>query len=188
MVIDTHWFTTIEHIVSSHEHLSGRVSTGVCQTADELDFMLFRKFLADAIAQIDRRVVILACGGLSQKFWPLREFRDHEAADPDLHLSSPEAAAADRQVLDWMLSGNHSAILEFLAEFRQHAPERYFGHYQPWLAPAKLTFGSTSRCIGPGLPTKWEIARDSGRMLSRLCLRLLLQVAPLSGPAYLVTR
>ncbi len=195
VVIDTHWFTTIEHIVASHEHRHGLytseelprgmsqmpydfhgdpelaevwagmaddrddtwitaiddpylpvhyptlnllpflqgdekwVSAGVCQTADAEDFMLFGKLLADAIAQVDRRVVILASGGLSHRFWPLREFRDHEAANPDLHLRSPEAAAADRNVIAKMLAGDHGGILDFVPEFNQHSPEGYFGHY-----------------------------------------------------------
>jgi len=195
VVIDTHWFTTIEHIVASHDRRHGLytseelprgmsqmpydmagdaelavawesqaegrtdtwitasddpylpvhyptinllpflqgdekwVSAGVCQTADEIDFLLFGKLLADAIAGLDRRVVILASGGLSHKFWPLREFRDHEAANPDLHLSSPEAAAADRHVISMMLAGDHAGVLDFVPEFRAHAPEGYFGHY-----------------------------------------------------------
>lgn len=195
VVIDTHWFTTIEHIVASHDRRQGRftsdelprgmrqvpydmpgdpelgetwagtadgrtdtwitavddpylpvhyptinllpflqrderwVSAGVCQTADELDFLLFGQLLADAVAQLDRRVVVLASGGLSHRFWPLREFRDHEAADPELHLRTPQAAAADRKVIEWMLAGDHRSILDFLPEFRPHAPEGFFGHY-----------------------------------------------------------
>jgi aromatic ring-opening dioxygenase catalytic subunit (LigB family) len=195
VVIDTHWFTTIEHIVASHGRRHGLytseelprgmaqmpydfpgdpelaaawesaaegvedtwvtaiddpylpvhyptinllpflqgdenwISAGVCQTADEHDFMLFGQLLAQAIEHLDRRVVILASGGLSHRFWPLREFRNHEGADPDLHLSSPEAAAADRTVIAKMLSGDHSGILDFLPEFRRHAPEGFFGHY-----------------------------------------------------------
>ncbi len=195
VVIDTHWFTTIEFIVASHVRRQGVytseelprgmsqmaydmhgdpelaeaweatatdredtwitaindpylpvhyptinllpflqgdekwVSAGVCQTADEHDFMLFGQLLADAISKLDRRVVILASGGLSHRFWPLREFRDHEAADPDLHLRTPAAAAADRKVIDHMIAGEHAAIVKFLPEFRKHAPEGYFGHY-----------------------------------------------------------
>ena len=195
VVIDTHWFTTIEHIVASHDHRTGLytseelprgmcqmpydyagdpelanawaalgddrddtwitaiddpylpvhyptlnllpflqgdekwVSAGVCQTADEFDFMLFGELLAQAIEELDRRVVILASGGLSHSFWPLRQFRDHEAANPDLHLRTPQAAAADRNVIAKMLSGDHGGMLDFLPEFRRHAPEGYFGHY-----------------------------------------------------------
>lgn len=195
VVIDTHWFTTIEHIVTSHDRRSGLftsdelprgmckvpydmpgdpeladawaaqsaerddtwvlacddselpvhyptinllpflqgderwISAGVCQTADAQDFMLFGQLLAEAVATVDRRVVVLASGGLSHRFWPLREFRAHEAADPDLHIRTPEAAAADRHVIDRLLSGDHRAVVDFLPEYRQHAPEGFFGHY-----------------------------------------------------------
>ena len=74
-------------------------------------------------------VVVLASGGLSHRFWPLRQFRDHEAADPDLHIRTPEAAAADRHVIDRLLHGDHAAVLDFVPEFRSHASQGFFGHY-----------------------------------------------------------
>ena len=40
------------------------VSTGVCQTAEPDDFLLFGELLAQAIDHLDRRVVLLASGGL----------------------------------------------------------------------------------------------------------------------------
>ena len=195
VVIDTHWFTTIEHVVDSRDRRAGKytseelprgmrqvpydmpgdrelteawaalsddrddtwitaiddeylpvhyptinllgflqgdeawVSAGICQTAEPDDFLLFGELLADAVAALDRRVVVLASGGLSHRFWPLREFRAHEGADPDKHLRTPEAAAADRQILDWLKAGDHAAVVDFLPEFRQHAPEGFFGHY-----------------------------------------------------------
>lgn len=195
VVIDTHWFTTIEHIVASHDHRAGLhtseelprgmkqmpyemsgdrelaeawaatsdhredtwitaiddpylpvhyptinllpflqgderwVSASICQTADAYDFLLYGELLAQAIAELDRRVVVLASGGLSHRFWPLRQFRDHEAADPDLHIRTPEAAAADRRIIQMMKDGDHAGILDFVPEFRQHSPEGFFGHY-----------------------------------------------------------
>lgn len=195
VVIDTHWFTTIEHIVASHERRSGLytseelprgmsqmpydmpgdpelahawasaadgredtwitpiddphlpvhyptinllpflqgdekwMSAGVCQSGTPADFMLFGKLLAQAIETIDRRVVILASGGLSHRFWPLSDLRAHEAADPDLHIRTPEACAADRKVIDMLLRGDHAGVLDFVPEFSNHAPEGYFGHY-----------------------------------------------------------
>ena len=195
VVIDTHWFTTIEFIVASHDRRTGIytseelprgmrqmpydmpgdpelavaweataadlddswitaiddpylpvhyptinvlpflqgdekwLSAGVCQTADTQDFLRFGELLAKAIRTLDRRVVILASGGLSHRFWPLREFRDHEAADPDKHLRTPEAAAADRKVITHLLNGEHREVLEFVPEFQAHAPEGMFGHY-----------------------------------------------------------
>jgi len=193
--IDTHWFTTIEHIVASHDRRGGSytseelprgmsgmvydfpgdrllaetwaaqatgrddtwviacddhwlpvhyptinllpflqgdeawISAGVCQTAEPDDFLLFGEMLATAVAESGRRVVVLASGGLSHRFWPLKQFRDHEGADPDKHIRTPEAAAADRHVIDRLLAGDHAAVLDFVPEFAQHAPEGYFGHY-----------------------------------------------------------
>ena len=195
VVLDTHWFTTIEHVVAAHERRVGRytseelprgmsqvpydfpgdpelawalghaaekrldswvtpiddpelpihyptvnllpflqddqrwMSIGICQTAEPYDFLLLGELLAEAVAGVDRRVVVLASGGLSHRFWPLRQFRDHEAADPDLHIRTPEACAADRQVLAWMKAGDHAAILDFVPEFAKFAPEGFFGHY-----------------------------------------------------------
>ncbi len=195
VVIDTHWFTTVEHIIASHEHRSGLytseelprgmsqmpydiagdpelahacaaeadgrddtwitaiddphlpihyptinllpflqgdekwTNTSVCQSGSPEDFMLFGQLIAQAVEKLDRRVVILASGGLSHRFWTLRELRAHEAADPDLHLFSPEACAADRKVIDMMKRGDHAGVLDFVPEFSTHAPEGYFGHY-----------------------------------------------------------
>ena len=211
VVIDTHWFTTIEHIVTSHDRRTGVytseelprgmaqvpydipgdrvlaqawatlsdhrddtwvtaiddpylpinyptvnllpflqgqeawVSASICQTAEPDDFLLYGALLAEAATITDRRVVILASGGLSHRFWPLREFRQHEGADPDQHLITPEAAAADRYVLDCFERGDHAAVLDFLPEFRQHAPEGKFGHYLTLLG----ALGGRS-CTAPG--------------------------------------
>lgn len=195
VVIDTHWFTTIEHIVASHDRRTGLytseelprgmsqmpydmhgdpelahawaaqadgrndtwitaiddphlpvhypttnllpflqgdekwMSAGVCQTGQPADFLLFGEMLAQAIETVDRQVVVLASGGLSHRFWPLREMRDHEAADPDLHIRTPEACAADRRVINMLKAGDHAGVLDFTPEFGAHAPEGYFGHY-----------------------------------------------------------
>ncbi len=229
VVIDSHWATTIEHIVTSHQHRNGVytseelprgmrqipysmpgdpelaqawaaaaagrsdtwvtaiddpylpvhyptinllpylqgderwISTGICQTGDELDYLLFGQLLAEALNPVDRRVVILASGGLSHRFWPLRQFRDHEAADPDLHLRTPEAAAADRAVLAMMKSGDHAGILDFLPEFRKYAPEGRFGHYLTMLGALGgkecrlkgVQFGEYESVAGTGQAHVW---------------------------------
>lgn len=229
VVIDSHWATTIEHIVTSHDHREGLytseelprgmsqvpydmpgdrelaeawaatadgrddtwitaiddphlpvhyptlnllpflqdgqrwVSSGICQTGVESDFLLYGQLLAEAIEAVDRTVVILASGGLSHRFWPLREFRAHEAADPDLHLRTPEAAAADRHVLSMLASGDHAGVLEFLPEFRQHAPEGKFGHYLTMLGAlgganctlAGQQFGEYEAVAGTGQAHVW---------------------------------
>jgi aromatic ring-opening dioxygenase catalytic subunit (LigB family) len=195
VVIDTHWFSTIEFLVAAHERRSGFytseelprgmasmpydltgdpdlarawasradgrddtwitavddpylpihyatvnllpflqgderwLSASVCQTAETDDFLLYGRLLGDAIAELDRDVVILASGGLSHRFWPLRQFRDHEAADPDLHIRTPAALAADREVIARFGAGDHAAVIGGMDEYGQHAPEGRFGHY-----------------------------------------------------------
>ena len=90
--------------------------------------------------------MILASGGLSHRFWPLKQFRDHEGADPDLHVRTPQACAADRQVLAWFEEGNHAAVIDFVPEYLKHAPEGKFGHYLTMIG-ALGAAECTAKCI-----------------------------------------
>ena len=194
VVFDTHWFTTVEHVLASHERRTGKftsdelprgmsqvpyempgdpelahlvgslasvrddtrvlasddpylpvhyptinllgflqgderwMSVGVCQTAKPQDFLLFGNLLAQAIDLSDRRVVLLASGGLSHRFWPLMEFADHESASLE-NIRPPEARDADQKVLRWWEHGDHRQVVEYQTEYRRHAPEGFFGHY-----------------------------------------------------------
>jgi aromatic ring-opening dioxygenase catalytic subunit (LigB family) len=194
VVVDTHWFTTVEHILTAQERRQGIftsdelprgmcqvpydmpgdpelaravealaadrddtwvlasddphlpvhyptvnllgflqgdeawVSAGICQTGTPDDWLLFGALLAEAVRSLDRRVVVLASGGLSHRFWPLREFRDHETADP-IHIRTPEARAADERVLDWLVTGDHARVIDDWPAFRAHSPEGFFAHY-----------------------------------------------------------
>lgn len=194
VVFDTHWFSTVEHIVSAHERRTGRytseelpramagvpydvpgdpelaraiaalaagrddtwvlacddpylpihyptvnllgflqgqeswVSVSICQTAEPEDWLLFGALLAEAVARLDRRVLLLASGGLSHRFWPLRQFRDHETADP-IHIRTPEARAADEEVLARLCAGDHAAVIDGWPTYRGFNPEGFFGHY-----------------------------------------------------------
>lgn len=104
------------------------VSVGVCQTAQAEDFLLFGEVLARAVARTSRRVVLLASGGMSHRFWPLREIRKHEASDP-AHVISPQARAADQQLLEFFRNGNHRAVIDGMPAYSGVAPEGFFGHY-----------------------------------------------------------
>jgi 3,4-dihydroxyphenylacetate 2,3-dioxygenase len=104
------------------------VSVGVCQTAEVDDFLRFGDVLAQAVSQVDRRVVVLASGGMSHRFWPLRELREHEGSDP-ANIISDEARAADRHVLSMLLEGDHAGVVDFMDEYRAVSPEGRFGHY-----------------------------------------------------------
>lgn len=194
IVLDTHWYTTFEWVVTAHDRRAGRftseelprgnpqmpydlpgdpglaklmaevaaerddtwvhasddpclpihyatvyltpflqrdeawMSAGICQTAEFDDFVVFGEVLAEAVRRSDRRVVVLASGALSHKFWPLRELRHHEGADPK-HLSSPAHRAADERVIALLERGDHATVLAEYPEFRKFSPEGRFAHY-----------------------------------------------------------
>ncbi len=233
VVFDTHWFTTIEHIVSSHARRSGLytseelprgmsqmpydfpgdpelaaavaalsadrddtwitaiddphlpihyptinllpflqgderwMSVGVCQTGSTADFLLMGQLLAEAIESLDRRVVLLASGGLSHRFWPLSELRQHEAAGLE-HIRTPEARAADERVIGHLLAGEHAAVLDFVPEFATHSPEGYFGHYLMMLGAlggadctiAGTQYGNYEAVAGTGQVNIWFDTTD----------------------------
>jgi 3,4-dihydroxyphenylacetate 2,3-dioxygenase len=104
------------------------MSVGVCQTATLDDFLLFGSLLGEAVREIDRRVVLLASGGLSHRFWPLRELRDHEAAGLE-HIRSAEARSSDEQLIARLEAGDHGAVLAGYDELRRLSPEGFFAHY-----------------------------------------------------------
>ncbi|MDI2132743.1 catechol 1,2-dioxygenase [Yinghuangia seranimata] len=210
VVFDSHWATTVEYVVASHERRSGLytseelprgmrqipydipgdpelaeatasfagkhgtwitpiddpclpihyatvnlwhylgvpgkrwMSIGCCQTADVEDNLRLGRALADAIAAVDRKVLLVASGALSHTFWSLRELRDHEASDP-VHVRTPEARAADEERLAWMAEGDHARILRTMPEFLTQKPEARFGHYLMMLGAL-----GAERCTAPG--------------------------------------
>ena len=158
VIIDSHWFTTVEHVLSAHERRQGRmtsselprgmagipydytgdpelarlaaalgdelgtpthatddpylpvyyatvnlvhylrkdenvVSVSVVQTGETDDFMTMGEAIGEAVERLDRRVVVLASGGMSHTFWPLKEIPKHEASDP-VHIVTPGAREA----------------------------------------------------------------------------------------------
>ncbi len=193
VIVDSHWFTTVEHVLSAHPHRSGKmtsselprgmsavpydydgdpelarlaadlgqelgtpthasddeylpvyyatvnllhylhagekvVSVSVVQTGETDDFMTMGEAIGEAVGRLDRRVVVLASGGMSHTFWPLKQLPKHEASDP-VHIFSPEARAADEERLEWMRQGDHRRIVETMNDYMDVAPEGAFGHY-----------------------------------------------------------
>jgi aromatic ring-opening dioxygenase catalytic subunit (LigB family) len=134
------------------------VSIGVCQTADTEDSLRLGRALGDGIADVDRRVLLIASGALSHTFWSLRELRAHEASDPS-HIYSPEARAEDEERLGWFASGDHRRVLETMPEFLRYKPEARFGHYLMMIAAL-----GEERCVAPGrLYSEYENAVGTGQ-------------------------
>jgi 3,4-dihydroxyphenylacetate 2,3-dioxygenase len=224
VIIDSHWESTVEHILSAHDHRSGKmtsselprgmsaipydydgdpelarlaakvgdelgtpthasddpylpvyyatvnllhylhrgekvVSTSVVQTGETDDFLTMGRAIAEAVAQLDRRVVVLASGGMSHTFWPLSEISKHEASDP-VHIFTPEARAADEQRLEWMEAGDHRAIVDSMDDYMPHNPEGDFGHYLMMLGAV-----GGAACTAPGeMFSDYENATGTGQV------------------------
>ncbi len=104
------------------------LSMGVCQTARDHNFLAVGEGIAKAIEQSEKRVVLIASGGMSHRFWPLDELEQHESSDPS-HIITPEARAADEKRLSWWEQGDHASVINSMDEYRIHAPEGKFAHY-----------------------------------------------------------
>jgi 3,4-dihydroxyphenylacetate 2,3-dioxygenase len=234
VMIDSHWVSTVEHILSAHEHRSGRmtsselprgmvavpydydgdpelamlaakigdelgtpthptqddylpvyyatvnlvhylhkgekvVSVSVVQTGEPNDFLTMGRAIGEAVAELDRRAVVLASGGMSHTFWPLSQLPQHEASDP-VHIFTPEARAADEERLEWMQAGDHRRIVETMDDYMPHNPEGGFGHYLMMLgsvggadctAPGEL-FSDYENATGTGQVHVWFERPDGG--------------------------
>jgi 3,4-dihydroxyphenylacetate 2,3-dioxygenase len=145
------------------------ISIGVCQTADTEDNLRLGRALGDAIAESDRRVLLIASGAMSHTFWPLRKLRDHEAAGPE-HIFTPEAYQADMERLEWFAAGDHARVLDTMPDFYRHKPEARFGHYLMMIGAlgegdctaASRPYGEYENAVGTGQVHLWFDRPDGG--------------------------
>lgn len=145
------------------------ISVSTAQTGETEDFLRVGRALGDAIAQTDRKVVLIASGALSHTFWKLRELRDHEASDPT-HIRTPEAYAADLDRIEWFKAGDHARVLDTMPDFLRYRPEAMFAHYLMMIgalgeeavtAPARQ-YGEYENSIGTGQVHLWFDRPDAG--------------------------
>jgi 3,4-dihydroxyphenylacetate 2,3-dioxygenase len=196
IVFDTHWESTFEHIVTSHERRQGRftshelprgmsgipydmpgdpelaeliaaqameredcwilacddpylpifygtvniwtflgdpdtrwISVAINQTCDTDDFLLFGRLIGDAIAESDRRVVLLASGGMTHRFFNFKELRQRESQRAPDNIYDRAYYDADMKVLELFGKGDHAAVIDGMPEYRKAYPEGHFGHY-----------------------------------------------------------
>jgi 3,4-dihydroxyphenylacetate 2,3-dioxygenase len=136
--------------------------SNTAQTGDTEDFLQAGRALGEAIAQTDRKVILIASGALSHTFWPLRELREHEASDP-VHIRTPHAREADLERIGWLEAGDHGRVLDTMPEFLKVRPEAKFAHYLmmigalgqgPVTAPGRR-FSEYENAIGTGQIHLW---------------------------------
>jgi 3,4-dihydroxyphenylacetate 2,3-dioxygenase len=227
VVFDSHWFTTVEFVISAHDVRAGLFTSdelprGMCripyewrgdpelahataalgdehgtwitpiddpylplhygtvnlwsylgrglgkrwvsvsntaETGDTEDFLRAGRAVGEAIAQSDRRVLLLASGAMSHTFWPLRELRDHEASDP-AHIRTEQARAADANRISWLETGDHARVIDTMPEFLSVRPEAKFAHYLMMVA----ALGGRSTCAPGRAFSKYENSVGTGQM------------------------
>ena len=145
------------------------ISIGMCQTGDTEDNLRLGRALGDAIAESDRKVVLIASGALSHTFWPLRKLRDHEAAGVE-HIFTAEALAADAERLEWFSEGDHARVLDTMDEFYRFRPEARFGHYLMMIGAlgegdcraTSRQYGEYENSIGTGQVHLWFDPPEGG--------------------------
>lgn len=105
------------------------LSIGVCQTANITNDLAFGAAAGEAIRASDRRVVFVAAGGMSHRFWDYDRVLQHASASPE-EISSLGNRVYDEKLMGWFKAGRHDEILRAAPEYRaQCAPEGRFSHY-----------------------------------------------------------
>jgi 3,4-dihydroxyphenylacetate 2,3-dioxygenase len=146
--------------VWSYLHADERwVSVGINQCGTTEDFLLLGELIGRAVEQTDRRVVLLASGGLSHRFLAFRELRGRESSGLE-NIKTPEARAADEHVIALLEQGDHAGVIDWLPEYRRYGPEGKFGHYL-------IAFGAVggARCRAPGVRfSEYEASVGTGQV------------------------
>jgi 3,4-dihydroxyphenylacetate 2,3-dioxygenase len=105
------------------------LSMGVCQTARISNDVAFGVAMGAAIRASTRRVVLIAAGGLSHRFWDYDNVLQHASASPE-DISSLANRLYDEKLIEWFKSGRHDEILRAAPEYRAEcSPEGRFSHY-----------------------------------------------------------
>ncbi len=129
--IDDPWLPIHYPTVNLSTFLQGDeewVSVSHAYSAEPDDFLTVGEGIGRAIRESDKRVVLIASGSMSHRFWPFKQIPLHEASDP-IHISTPEAREADLERLAWFAEGNHAAVIDAMPQYLRHVPEARFGHY-----------------------------------------------------------
>ena len=165
----------LPHALPAAERGAGSASASArppCSTTSSSSVRCWRR----PSGSCDRRVVLLASGGLSHRFWPLRELRDHEAAGPGAHLSAPRPAAADEQLIARLEAGRPCRRARGLPRLPQYSPEGLFAHYLMMVGALGgaacrmrgVRYSDYESAAGTGQVHLWFETANGGRLQMRL--------------------
>lgn len=139
------------------------LSVGVCQTASHERNLELGAAIGGAVEQSDRRVVILAAGGLSHRFWSYDDMAAHSSPDP-AHISSETNRAYDQKIIDLLKGGDHASVIKLVPDFRAKcSAEGFFAHYSMMAGALSgeacqaraVQYGEYENAIGTGQVMLW---------------------------------
>lgn len=145
-------------------HYLGRgekvLSVGTCQTARLKHFLQMGEVVGEAIRRSDARIVLLASGAMSHKFYDL----DHVPPNPHVwhpdNVSEPENRALDMEVLELWKQGRHDMVLDRFPELEAAKYEGRGAHYAQMLGALG---GRECRARGTQL-SEYENAAGTGNV------------------------
>ena len=105
------------------------LSVALNQCCDTDDFLLFGELIGKAIEQSDRRVVLLASGGMTHRFFNFKDLRKRESQKAPDNIYDRAYYDADMGVLEKFGKGDHAGVIDGMPEYRKAYPEGHFGHY-----------------------------------------------------------
>jgi 3,4-dihydroxyphenylacetate 2,3-dioxygenase len=139
------------------------LSIGVCQTASHERHMDFGAAIGHAIRDSDRKVIVLAAGGLSHRFWSYDDMAQHSTPDPR-HIFNDTNRAYDEMIIDFLKKGDHASAIDIVPEFRgKCGPEGFFAHYSMMAGAlggegcnaAATQYGEYESAVGTGQVMLW---------------------------------
>jgi 3,4-dihydroxyphenylacetate 2,3-dioxygenase len=134
----------------------------VAYTSSAEQELRYGEAIREAVERLGRKVVIVASGGLSHKFWPLEGIKEH--AGPDLANIPEFNRWFDEKIIEWFKEGNHNSVLASVDSFRQRcSPEGRFAHYLRMVGAIGgagctlkgIQYGNYEAAIGTGQVILW---------------------------------
>jgi 3,4-dihydroxyphenylacetate 2,3-dioxygenase len=147
--------------VLGHLHRGeGVMSVGACQNASMENFLEFGAIIGQAIAESDRRVMLLASGALSHAFTSIDHKPKHPSFFNPANVFSDENVRLDHEVLGLFAKGDHAAALDRYPEMRKARYEGFGSHYVQMIG---VLGGRDCQAIGTPM-SEYENARGTGNI------------------------
>ena len=104
------------------------LSVALNQCCDTNDFLLFGELIGKAIEQSDRRVVLLASGVMTHRFFNFKDLRKRESQKAPDNIYNRKYYDADMEVLGKFEKGDHAGVIDGMPD-TWAVPGGAFGHY-----------------------------------------------------------